>query len=601
MRIGKTVVFLVFAWFSSALLAGDLSPLSVGVAGHAFDHLGNIGDQAPAAAASGANIIYSTGLGEYGYEGLPDSKQLAAAQERARVYLQKAKSSGIRLAIGYVCATSIVKLGEFDRNWTPEFRAHFQSRPVDWLQRDRNGKPLASWYGGDYSAACMSNPDWRTYEKQIVRMQLEAGHDGIFFDNPTVHPDGCYCDACMKKFAGFLRQVDPKSPVPADGAVEALREIAIARPKDFMRFRTTIAADFLADMRAYARSINPNALITCNNSLNSPDVFYLQCRTYAYDIDQLSRVEDLVVVEDMATQPRVLPNGKPINYGPVYAMLNAISHGKPVVACVLADADYHTPPNLVRLAMAEAAAHGASYLDWPTWPENVRRHMIESIRPEADLLRQNAALLNNASKRTDAIVFLPFDRWEQTTKCQPLEIACALDAANIQFDVATRDELSSKLKANPQSVLVVESQAVIGPPEAESIESFKASGGNVGSANAEDWLARLQRMQPLSAELNRAPPTVRMLVWDQPSRCIVHLLNLNVQRLSSFEDRVMPASDLHLTVRVPFAIVRSVKAISAEAKGANGPIPFIATPEHGGQRIQITLPTLEISTILAIE
>lgn len=34
---------------------------------------------------------------------------------------------------------------------------------------------------------------------------------------------------------------------------------------------------------------------------------------------------------------------------------------------------------------------------------------------------------------------------------------------------------------------------------------------------------------------------------------IVHLLNLNVQRLSWFEGRVNPAADVRLQIRVPFA------------------------------------------------
>ena len=34
-----------------------------GIAVHAFDHLGNIGDQAGTAAACGANIIYAGGFG----------------------------------------------------------------------------------------------------------------------------------------------------------------------------------------------------------------------------------------------------------------------------------------------------------------------------------------------------------------------------------------------------------------------------------------------------------------------------------------------------------------------------------------------------------
>src|SRR5256885_13402664 len=52
----------------------------------------------------------------------------------------------------------------------------------------------------------MNNPDWRGSEEFIVRQQLESGHDGIFFDNPTVHPEGCYCPHCMAKFAQFLNR-----------------------------------------------------------------------------------------------------------------------------------------------------------------------------------------------------------------------------------------------------------------------------------------------------------------------------------------------------------------------------------------------------------
>src|SRR5688572_26720809 len=51
--------------------ADDAGPLAVGVAGHAFDHLGGIGDQAEAAAGSGANVMYATGFGAVGYGGLP--------------------------------------------------------------------------------------------------------------------------------------------------------------------------------------------------------------------------------------------------------------------------------------------------------------------------------------------------------------------------------------------------------------------------------------------------------------------------------------------------------------------------------------------------
>jgi hypothetical protein len=578
----------------------EMSPLSVGVADHAFDHLGAIGDQAQAAAGSGATIIYCTGFGQVGYQGLTKPDALKATHDAVSAYIRGAKANGIRLAIGYVCATSIVKLNEFDRNWTPEFRSHFSSPPSDWLQQDRNGKPLPSWYGGDYSPACMNNPDWRTYEKYIVRLQLESGHDGIFFDNPTVHPQGCYCDHCMKKFARFLMAEGGK-PDLADAPVSTLRQMAVDRPKDFLRFRTTIAADFLADIRAYAQTIKPGALITCNNSLNAPEAFFSQCRTYAYDIDELSKVEDLVVVEDMASQPRVLPDGKVVEYGPVYQLLRAISHGKPVVAVALADADYHTPPNLMRLAMSEAAAHGASYLSWPTWPQEQRTRMAAAVRPEAEFLRVNAGLLNHTHPRADVLLFLPFQRWQETTECRALQLSRDLDEANVQFTVASEDDLAKALAAKPRPVVVIESPSVLTPIESNLLETYKAAGGKVVAAQGDHWLATLRSAAHRSVEIVHAPPTLRAVMSDQRNKTIVHLLNLNIQRQSSFQDRVNPATAVRLRIRVPFAPVHSATALSADPEATHERCSFTTTAENGDTVVEIAVPRVDISTVLVIE
>ena len=64
-----------------------------------------------------------------------------------------------------------------------------------------------------------------------------------------------------------------------------------------MKFRCTTGREFFREMRAYARTIKKDALITANNSFNSADVLYAQCRNYAYDIHEMSKTEDLVVVE----------------------------------------------------------------------------------------------------------------------------------------------------------------------------------------------------------------------------------------------------------------------------------------------------------------
>jgi hypothetical protein len=605
--------------FSTHSLAGAPRELRVGVAGHAFDHLGSIGDQAETAAASGANIIYVTGLGGLGYLGLPAADGLATQRQAAASYLRNAKRHGIRLAIGYVCATSIVQLETFDKNWSPAFRARFHQPPANWRQQDRNGNPLPSWYGGDYQPACMNNPDWRTYERFVVHLQIEAGCDGIFFDNPTVHPQGCYCGYCMDKFAQFLRR-EGLLQTPGAQSVKTLREFADMHPAAFLRFRSTIARDFLSAMRDYARSQKSTALVTANNSLNSADVLYSQCRTYAYNIYELSQAEDFIVVEDMSSQPLTRADGRVVEYGPTYKQLQAISHGKPAVAVALAEADYHTPPHLVRLAMAEAAANNASYLSWPTWPEKERQRMISLIRPEAIFLRQNAGLLNGTRARRDVVLFLPFRNWVATDQCRASLLAAELAGANAQFTVICEDGLQPASEPRilagriPAAAPTVPPDALRGAKvllapagsdftkgEGKLLEQFTRAGGLIITAEKADWLKEVVTAIGEPSIRMEGPATVRAIVRDQPRRTMVHLLNLNAQRLSSFEDKVTPVADLRIAVRVPLKKVHSVRALTADSAATSGTLQFTPAANGRATLVQLTLPRLEIATILVIE
>ena len=579
--------------------------LRVGVAVHAFEHLGAIGHQAEAAAAAGATLIYA-GFGGAGYNGLPAPAEFKRLCRDEAAYVKQARKQGIDTAIGYVCATSIVGLETFDKNWTPDFRAQFKSTPDEWRQQDRTGRPLPSWYGGAYHPACMNNPDWRAYERFMVRATIEAGYDGIFFDNPTVHPDGCYCLHCMGKFAKFL---ESEGRAPADRSLEAVRRAAEAQPRDFKRFRATVAPGFLAEMRAFAKSLKSDALVTCNNSLNTPEALFSQIRTYGYDISQLSRAEDYVLVEDMKSQPRVLEDGRVVEYGPTYALLQAISHGRPLAAVTIADEDYHTPPNLVRLAMAEAAANRASYVLWAAWPEAERTKMIAAVRPQVDLMRRHAGLLNETRPRRDVAIFLPFRRWLEGDRCVPSELAADLVRRNIPFEAVSEEGFGAARLA-PARVLLVESLSALTPEESAAARAFESRGGKVVAADetgagrpARDdaaWISRLTAALGAPSLTVDGPATVRAYVHDQPTRTIVHLLNLNVRRLSSFEDAVTPANGLHATVRVPFANVRSVMSYSADERTVKGRLPFVSRPHEKETEVEFTVDRLDIAAIIEI-
>lgn len=575
--------------------------LRVGIAGHAFDHLGNLGEQAEAAIASGATILYATGLGGDGYSGLPAPAELKQRIQSSKRYSESSKRNGASLLIGYICATSIVGLNRFDQNWTPEFRARFKSPPAHWRQQDRQGQPLRSWYGGDYEPACMNHPDWREYERQIVRWQLEGGHDGIFFDNPTVHQHGCFCPHCMHGFIRYLRAENIAVP---DTRLDAIRALAIERPKDFLRYRATIARDFLAEMRQYARSIQPKALITCNNSLNSPEVFFSQSRGLGYNIFELSKAEDFVVVEDMATQPRILRDGRILEYGPLYRQLHAISHGKPVVAVTIAEGDYHTPARLMRLAMAEAVAHNASYLSWPTWPDLERTRMASEVRPQANLFRMHERWLNDTQPRRDAILLLPFQRWAETNTCVASQLARILTRSNIQYEVLAEEAWTLKNFTQTKSTLpqvICESPDVLSPKHRTILDRFERRGGKVLFANQPDWMRQFYRDPFHPSVTLEAPHTLRAVVRDADHGTLLHLYNLNIEKISSFQDHLNPVESVRVRCRIPKKTIRSVTALSADASVTTGTLKFEVVREKEGCVVLFELPRVEISTVVVVE
>lgn len=601
LTLRRTLLGLVAATSLDLFAGSPPTELRVGIAGHAFDHLGNLGEQAEAAIASGANILYATGLGGDGYSGLPSEAVLKQHVEASKQYAESSKQRGASLLIGYICATSIVGLDRFDQNWPPEFRAHFKSSPAHWRQQNLQGHPLRSWYGEDYEPACMNHPDWREYERQIVRLQLEGGHDGIFFDNPTVHQQGCFCPHCMLGFTRFLRAEGIAVP---DSRLEAVRALATARPKEFLRYRTTIGRDFLAEMRRFARTIQPKALITCNNSLNSPDAFFSQSRTLGYNIFELSKAEDFIVVEDMATQPRVLRDGHTLEYGPIYRQLHAISHGKPVVAVTIAEADYHTPARLMRLAMAEAVAHEASYLSWPTWPQNERYRMASEVRPQVDLFRTHERWLNGTQPRRDAILLMPFQRWVETNTCVATRLASLLTRSNIQYEVLAEESWTLKNFTRTQSplpLILCESPDVLTPKHRTLLDRFEKRGGTILYADQDDWFRKLGDAGLHPSITLAGPRTLRAVVRDGKHNTILHVYNLNIEKVSSFQDHLVPAEFVRLQCRIPRPAVRSVTAWSADPSATTGALRFEVVRNDDGCMLQFELPRIEVSTLIMVE
>jgi hypothetical protein len=254
----------------------------------------------------------------------------------------------------------------------------------------------------------------------------------------------------------------------------------------------------------------------------------------------------------------------------------------------------------MRLAMAEAAANNASYLSWPTWPENQRQRMIAAVRPQADLLRQNEERLNDAPFRADVVLYSPFHLWVKTDQCATSAVAATLTKENIQYSVVGDDELQQFAKQEVRPALVIESRSVLPPTDDSIIVAFEKQGPGIVAADQPDWLQQVRRKIAKPSVSVTGAPNVRAVVHDQNGRTIVHLYNLNVQRLSSFEDKVTPATEVGLAIRTA-GPVGSVSIRTADPDGTSGPLKFEVVPEEGKSLISTKIPRLDVSAILLIE
>lgn len=74
--------------------------------------------------------------------------------------------------------------------------------PIDWTQRDKDGKNYFRIGGGGEDtegmtrySMCVNNPSWRRWQMVVTDWAARTGYDGLWMDNVLVHR--CYCKYCQ--------------------------------------------------------------------------------------------------------------------------------------------------------------------------------------------------------------------------------------------------------------------------------------------------------------------------------------------------------------------------------------------------------------------
>lgn len=244
-----------------------------------------------------------------------------------------------------------------------------------------------------------NNPVWREYLKAIIRIQIDAGVDGIQLDEAELpitsfQYGGCFCKDCMKGFREYLKEM-PAEQRPAELQSVDLEnfhygEWLLAQGFDFKtkregapifweyhRFQTRQIAKYFAELADYARQY---AAEKGRKVLVSGNFFNLVAHWYY----AMEPKVDLIITEMRNTRYRQpawyryvagFAAGKPVivaenPYGGVVPeLVDMLKHGKGY--------------DLFRMSLFEAAALGANMsVPYGAWMGSV---IQDSFNPPHEL------------------------------------------------------------------------------------------------------------------------------------------------------------------------------------------------------------------------
>lgn len=156
-----------------------------------------------------------------------------------------------------------------------------------WKQLNYDGQDvpyMAASYSGIVTRVlmCVNQAPWRRYIKYKITKALEAGADGLFFDNLF---SKCYCPICREKFGRYTQELYGKpceiplpegaAQGPKDGSTKSGIEVVADSDRSRSEVRSSLSlaasqfwnnsvADYMDELWRHARSIKPNVLFYPN-------------------------------------------------------------------------------------------------------------------------------------------------------------------------------------------------------------------------------------------------------------------------------------------------------------------------------------------------
>lgn len=197
----------------------------------------------------------------------------------------------------------------------------------DWYALDPYDRKIPYFRGRYYTS--LASASWLSEVRERVRKVVEAGADGIFFDNAWVGgtgvdvaemplgPIGSYDEHSRRAYSNAFNGAE--IPLILDTRDPSARQ--------YLRWRTEVAVAAVRDWSQTARDLNPDLLITGNSFDVIASNGYL---SMGVDIENMASAQDAILIPDFAL-PRVQEDGSVVANAITIGAARARTENKPVI------------------------------------------------------------------------------------------------------------------------------------------------------------------------------------------------------------------------------------------------------------------------------
>lgn len=249
----------------------------------------------------------------------------------------------------------------------------------EWASRDAHGGiiPTSRWHQG-----CLNNPEFRQFIRDIGRAVIDAGADGIHYDESYsrwfwMRPIPCFCDHCCAELRRWLKEhfsapelkqrwgiddvdrFDYRRYLQTRGLAEEPWRSPLHDQWWLMQLHSTYRWErwIVEDNKRYARTQYGRDLVTNANQYNLATLSaVLTMESQVYDFVNIGTGLRLSYRDGGVSRGLTVAPGA-ASYVPMYRMARAHAGGKPVA--LFLDIQHH-PEQLAALS----PKHEALYMQW---------------------------------------------------------------------------------------------------------------------------------------------------------------------------------------------------------------------------------------------